>query len=234
MRLLNDDHLVALSRLDRKVNVKLERLIIRIVALGCGLTVSACGDMGDAELGELPELPQAFLAVSPSYAGPAGIVLETMNAERYTYARVGADEEEVWVAGPMTELAVGDTVSLIGAGNMGPFTSPSLDRTFAALYFIDQFLGAGAADGTFQGTIIETMNAAGYTYVQVNVGEEFSWMVAPGAEEPLIWLAGPETVLSVGDSVSWQGGSVMRGFHSNTLERTFTEIIFVGSFTVKN
>jgi hypothetical protein len=234
MRLLNDDHLVVKSRLDRKVHVKLERMFFRVVALACGLTVSACGDAGDAATEDPSALPQAFLAVSPGYGGPAGIVLETMNAERYSYARVGADDEEIWVAGPMTELAVGDTVSLVGAGNMGAFTSPSLDRTFEDLYFIDQFLSAGAADGTFQGTIIETMNAAGYTYAQVNVGEEFGWMAAPGAEEPLIWLAGPETVLSAGDLVSWQGGSVMRGFHSTTLERTFTEIIFVGSFTVMN
>jgi hypothetical protein len=56
-------------------------------------------------------------------------------------------------------------------------------------------------------------------------------MAASDTEEPLVWLAGPETVLGVGDVVSWQGGSLMRQFHSGTLNRTFTEIVFVGSLT---
>lgn len=211
--------------------MKLHWMTICTVVLLCGLLLSACRD---SEPEATSELPQPFLTVSSGYGGPAGIVLETMNADRYTYARVGADEEEIWVAGPATELAVGDTVSLVGAGNMGRFTSPSLDRTFDELYFIDQFRAAGAAQGTFQGTVTETMNSGGYTYVQVNVGEEFSWMTAPDTEEPLVWLAGPETVLSVGDVVRWQGGSIMRRFSSNTLGRTFTEIVFVGSFTVMN
>ena len=218
--------------------MKWERLIIRIVALVCGLLVSACGEMGEPGTEGLPEgtseVPQPFLTVSPGPGGPAGIVLETMTAGGYTYARIDAEDKEIWIAGPVAEIAVGDTVSLAGADNMGPFTSPSLDRTFEEIYFIDQFRTAGTADGTYQGTVTESMNAAGYTYVQVNVGEEFSWMAAPDAEGPLVWLAGPETVLSVGDVVSWQGGSVMRGFHSNTLERTFTEIVFVGSLTVVN
>lgn len=234
MRLLNDDHLIAWIRRDRKVDVRFERLFTQVVTLTCGLAMVACGETGEAEPEGARALPEAFLSVSPGYGAPAGIVLEAMDAERYTYARVGAGDEEIWVAGPMTELAVGDTVSLARADYMGPFTSSSLDRTFEAIYFIDRFRPAGAADGIFQGTITETMNAAGYTYVQVDVGEEFKWMAGANAEEPLVWLAGPETVLNVGDVVSWQGGTVMRNFHSNTLERTFPEIVFVNSFDVVN
>jgi hypothetical protein len=233
--LLNDDKA---NHPERKVHVNRKRLIVSIEALVCGLLVSACGETGDSEADGLPEassgLPQPFLGVSPSSGGPAGIVLETMNAEAYTYARVGAGEEEVWVAGPIAEIAEGDTVSLLGAGNMGSFTSRSLDRTFEEIYFIDEFRIADPTASTFQGTVTETMNAAEYTYVQVNVGEELSWMTPPDTDEPLVWLAGPETVVSVGDVVSWQGGSVMKEFRSNTLERTFTEIVFVGSITVVN
>ena len=220
--------------------MKCERRIIRIVALGCGLLLTACGETKGPGAEGLPEgtseAPQPFLGASPGPGGPAGIVLETMTAGGYTYARIGADDTEIWVAGPVAEIAVGDTVSLAGADNMGPFTSPSLDRTFDEIYFIDQFRTAGTAgtvEGTYQGTVTETMNAAGYTYVQVRVGEEFGWMGAPDTEEPLVWLAGPETELAVGDVVSWQGGSIMREFRSNTLDRTFAEIVFVGSLTVE-
>jgi len=202
-----------------------ERQNVWRVALVIGLLVSACGREGE------PEYPQPYLAALPGPGGPVGTVLETMNSGVYTYARIGAENAEIWVAGPMTKLAIGDTVSLAGADNMGPFTSPTLDRKFDEIYFIDQFRAADATVGTFQGTVTETMTVDGHTYALVNVGEEFSWMRASDTEEPLVWLAAPATVLSVGDVVSWQGGSVMREFHSGALDRTFTELVFVGSLT---
>jgi len=203
----------------------LKRLDVWCVALLFGLLLSSCGEDGK------PEHPQPYLAMFPGPDGPFGVVLETMNAGVYTYARLSTKDAEIWMAAPSTDLAVGDTVSLAGADNMGQFTSPSLDRTFEEIYFIDQFRAADATVDTFQGTVTETVNAAGYTYALVNVGEEFRWMAASDTEGPLVWLAGPETELGVGDVVRWQGGSVMREFYSSTLDRTFTEIVFVGSLT---
>ncbi len=216
-----------------------KRQSILHVALVLSLLVSGCGGAGEPEvsggtdrLGEgIPEYPQPYLTASPGPGGPVGTVLETIIAGAYTYARIGAENAEIWMAAPTADLAVGDTVSLAGADNMGPFKSTTLDRTFEEIYFIDQFRAAGLAVGTFQGTVTETMNAAGYTYALVNVGKELRWMAASDAEEPLVWLAGPETALGVGDVVSWQEGSVMQQFYSGTLDRTFTEIVFVGSMT---
>ena len=216
-----------------------EWLIVGRIGLVLGLLASGCGRTGDSDasggtdgLGKgNPEYPQPYRAVLPGPDGPVGTVLETMNSGAYTYARIGTENAEIWVAAPMAELTAGDTVSLAGADNMGLFTSPTLDRTFEEIYFIDQFRAAGSTVDTFQGTVTETKTVAGYTYALVNVGEEFRWMAASDTEEPLVWLAGPETVLGVGDVVSWQGGSLMRQFHSGTLDRTFTEIVFVGSLT---
>ena len=202
-----------------------------LVTLLAGLGVFGCGQAeppaGDGGL--VP--PQPFLTAEPGQGEPAGVVLEVLNAQGYTYARVAIADEEVWVAGPSTQIVEGDSVSLAGADNMGPFTSPSLDRTFDQIFFVNEFRFPGAARDLYRGTVTETMNAAGYTYAQVEVDEEFAWMVAQGSPEPLVWLAGPETGLKVGDVLTWQGGSIMRDFHSPTLNRTFQEIVFVGAFT---
>src|SRR5665648_111029 len=63
------------------------------------------------------------------------------------------------------------------------------------------------------GTVVETMNSAGYTYVKIDTGSGE------------VWAAGPETVVNVGDNVSVSGG-LMMGFYSSSLDKTFDEIIF--------
>ena len=64
------------------------------------------------------------------------------------------------------------------------------------------------------------MDAAGYTYVQVDTGKE------------KIWVAGQQTALKVGDEVYIPGGSVMTNFESKTLKRTFDRIIFAPSIMI--
>lgn len=71
--------------------------------------------------------------------------------------------------------------------------------------------------GAVAGKVIETMDAGGYTYVQVDTGPE------------KIWAAGPLTEVSVGDKVSFVKGMEMQGFTSETLDRTFDLIYFVTS-----
>ena len=69
------------------------------------------------------------------------------------------------------------------------------------------------------GTVTETMNAAGYTYVQVNAGSE------------KVWAAAPEFQVKVGDQVVVPEGAPMRDFHSATLDRDFELVYFVQSIT---
>ena len=80
---------------------------------------------------------------------------------------------------------------------------------------------AAAADparsGGFSGTVTETMDAGGYTYVQVDTGKE------------LIWAAGPTAQVKVGSKVTIPEGAAMNDFHSKTLNRDFKVIYFVGA-----
>lgn len=67
---------------------------------------------------------------------------------------------------------------------------------------------------TISGTVLETMNSAGYTYLQVDTGKAKQW------------VAIPETKLKTGDKVSYHDGMAMPNFTSKTLNKTFDSIIF--------
>jgi hypothetical protein len=80
---------------------------------------------------------------------------------------------------------------------------------------------AAAFSGSdLSGTVVETMSSGGYTYAKLERG---------GAQ---VWVAGPETKLAVGAVVGTTSGSLMTAFKSDTLNRTFDEIYFVGSLPV--
>lgn len=64
------------------------------------------------------------------------------------------------------------------------------------------------------GKVLETMNAAGYTYVNVET-----------ATGP-VWAALPETKVEVGQEVVLAGGMEMKNFESKTLGRTFDSVVF--------
>ena len=78
---------------------------------------------------------------------------------------------------------------------------------------------AADAENSISGTVIETMNAAGYTYVRVDTGNE------------KVWAAGPETEIKVGDMVTITRQMPMAGYHSKSLNRDFDVLYFVGGFT---
>jgi len=69
------------------------------------------------------------------------------------------------------------------------------------------------------GTVLETMNGAGYTYMLVDSGT---------AKE---WVAIPETTVAAGDHVTYSQGMEMKDFHSKSLDRTFPSIIFSAGLT---
>lgn len=65
-----------------------------------------------------------------------------------------------------------------------------------------------------QGKILETMDASGYTYVNVET-----------ATGP-VWAAMPQSKVEVGEEIALAGGMEMQNFESKTLGRTFDSVIF--------
>jgi hypothetical protein len=75
--------------------------------------------------------------------------------------------------------------------------------------------GTAAAPATpVTGKVLETMDASGYTYlnVQTSAGD--------------MWVAVNQSKVEVGEEVTFMDGMVMQNFFSKTLDRTFPEIIF--------
>jgi hypothetical protein len=72
----------------------------------------------------------------------------------------------------------------------------------------------GAPATPVTGKVLETMNAGGYTYLNVENAE--------GAK----WIAVNQADVKVGDEVTYLDGMVMQNFTSKSLDRTFPEIVF--------
>ncbi len=73
---------------------------------------------------------------------------------------------------------------------------------------------ARPATGSLSGKVLETMDSGGYTYVLL------------ATEDGEKWVAAPKTVVTVGQSAAFAPGMVMRNFKSETLGRTFDEVVF--------
>lgn len=185
--------------------------------------------------------PAGQAAAAPNEAAKpiiSGKVVETMNAGGYTYIRLEKDGRTGWVAVPTMEVKVGDEISLLPGAEMGPFASKSLNRTFDKIIFSagpatkpaakPAAVPAGhpALDATpaeksapaqkpfYAGTVVETMNSGGYTYICLEKDGKKSW------------AAVPPTTVKVGDEIEILPGTEMGTFKSKTLNKTFDNIIF--------
>jgi len=77
--------------------------------------------------------------------------------------------------------------------------------------------GGGSPD--VAGTVAETMDGAGYTYMRLTT------------DHGDVWVAAMQMPVAVGNRVE-ASGSVMPNFRSNTLNRTFEQIVFANSARV--
>jgi hypothetical protein len=67
-----------------------------------------------------------------------------------------------------------------------------------------------------KGTVAQTMNSGGYTYVE-----------AADDKGQKTWLALPQTKVAVGDKIEYPDTPPMVNFSSKTLNKTFAEIHFI-------
>lgn len=67
---------------------------------------------------------------------------------------------------------------------------------------------------TLAGKVVETMDAGGYTYINIEKDGKSTW------------LALPLTQVKVGQELSFRPGMVMNNFSSKTLDRNFESIVF--------
>jgi hypothetical protein len=81
----------------------------------------------------------------------------------------------------------------------------------------NRFLAAPVPDGMVRGSVLETMDAGGYTYVLLETAREQRWVAAQ------------QTPVAVGDIVQTNQGMAMQEFTSPSLNRTFEVIYFSGS-----
>jgi hypothetical protein len=140
------------------------------------------------------------------------------------------------VAGPSVEVNSGDTVSWRNPYLMREFFSTSLKRTFSEIYFAtgitvestelnvkpDEKNTAISDSVVSQGVVISLENVKNYTYLELK-----------RANDANVWLAVPTTLASMGDTVVWHGGATMTNFDSESLGRTFPEIVFVNEVQIK-
>lgn len=196
---------------------------IVILALGCILLVSCSGD-GTATNDET-------VVADAELTGNRGQILSVIQVQGYTYIEVRNSGRSIWLASNPVEVSEGDVISWGQSAVMRNFKSQALDRTFDEVIFVSSIYPGtdGAPPPSPQvavnrnaGTVLSAENAAGYTYVEVQTDAGDS-----------VWIAAPLTPLVQGDQIVWQGASLMRGFTSKTLARTFPEILFVSAVQVK-
>ncbi|MBM4130753.1 hypothetical protein FJ250_06960 [bacterium] len=118
---------------------------------------------------------------------------------------------------PLFVLAL--TAALAGCGDKaGGNAQATTGGQPAATAAGDQAAAMPAArPGTWQGTVAETMDSGGYTYVLLDTGAQ------------KIWCATTQTPVAVGDQVTVPQGQLMVDFRSATLDRTFPEIYFASA-----
>ncbi|MEZ4316288.1 MAG: hypothetical protein R3F61_02240 [Myxococcota bacterium] len=232
----------------------MSRCSFLVLLIACGTPTEPAGTPAPAPVQSAPDVPHG--APAASAAVPGGTVRETMDSGGYTYVRLDSCGSDVWVAGPESKVAVGDTVRIDGNMRMDGFHSPKLDRTFDSIVFARSITVAaspidcsrvasapasapphptGSSPHPGSGAP-HAMPASAATGRQGKVletmesgGYRYAHVDYCGTQT---WVAGPAGAVEVGQTVATGSVMPMRDFHSSTLDRTFAEIDFVTSLAV--
>ena len=129
--------------------MKKTALVFTLAAVVLVIVLAGCGEKKEtAQATPEAATPSAHAEAPVPAANPdmwQGEVLETMNSGGYTYAYFNNGTENVWVAGPATEIAVGQQIVTDKGMAMPDFHAKSLDRTFEVIYFVGSVAVAGAS-----------------------------------------------------------------------------------------
>jgi len=195
---------------------ELNKLVLVTIA---SLTLVACSS-------EAPPAADETAFADTELTGNTGQVLSVVQVQGYTYIEVRNNGRSLWLAGNPVEVDEGEIISWADSAMMRNFQSKALNRTFDELMFVSAiYKGADSAPqptaNKNSGVVRSNQDAAGYTYIELenDAGQ-------------VVWLAAPQTGVAVGNRVSWGDGSVMTNFTSDSLNKTFPEILFVQSISV--
>jgi len=159
--------------------------------------------------------------VSSTPAANNGLVKSVQHVGGYSYIETDVEGSTFWLASAISSVKPNDKIAWNDYAMMRNFTSKSMNRTFDQILFVDKVFPAGAMTASgHTGIVTEKMDSAGYSYIQVD------------EKGKKIWLAAPVSTVNVGQSISWNGTSPMHNFSSQSLNRTFDEIFFVGAVQV--
>lgn len=194
-----------------------------ILVLLMSLTLAACSESAqqDGKGADGIDLSNAKAGSKHPQEPPrqnSGVIKTVQTAGAYTYLQVDIDGSDFWLATMATPLQAGQKISWRDYAMMRNFDSKALGRRFEQILFVDRiFTQAATVDTLQRGVVEESMSAAGYVFIRVD------------HDGNSIWLAAPETIIRVGQQISWSGGAPMRNFISRSLDREFDEILFVGA-----
>jgi hypothetical protein len=111
----------------------------------------------------------------------------------------------------------GALVALLACSSFALFNTGINNNAYASQNYTGE--KQQQASSRIYGKVTDTVDAAGYTYVEVDTGKE------------KVWAAASTTPLKIGDMISFTTEMPMKNFHSNSLKRDFPIIYFVSRFT---
>jgi hypothetical protein len=65
------------------------------------------------------------------------MVVDKINTSNYTYLQVSENKKNYWIAVPLMEIEIGETVYFSKFMEMKDFKSETIDRTFSSVLFVD-------------------------------------------------------------------------------------------------
>ncbi len=107
---------------------------------------------------------------------------------------------------------------LLACLSLGVFNAGIIHSADAAQKAVTEQPKAGP--DKIHGKVTAVIEASAYTYAEVDTGKK------------KVWAAGPTTPLKVGDMIGFSTAMPMKNFHSQSMQRDFPLIYFVGRFDV--